>query len=52
MKKTQMITKTIYSALATESDSATITCVWQRPRGKQESGKTSERKGRFQAYSE
>lgn len=51
MQKTQMSTEAIYSALATEMESVAITCVWQRPRGKQESGKTLERKRRFQAYS-
>ena len=51
-EETQMGTQAIYSALATERESATTTCVWQGPRGKQERGKTLERKVRLQAYSD
>lgn len=49
IKKTQKRTKAIYSAFAAEREPATIACASQRPKGKQESDKPLERKGRLQA---
>lgn len=41
-----MRTEAIYSAFATERESATVTCVWQWLKGKHGSGKTSEKTGK------